>query len=56
MKHKVKITETLERVVEVEASNRSEAIEIVRDMVNREEIVLYADDFTGREYHALSSI
>lgn len=51
MKHKVKVVETLERIVEVEADDIYEAIEIVEDMVNCEDIVLDADDFTGREFY-----
>jgi len=43
----VKITEVLQRVVTVEASNEEDAINKVHDMYNDCEIVLDADDFVG---------
>lgn len=47
---KVCITETLERVVEVEASDEKEAIRKVRDAYYDEEIVLVSDDFTNVDF------
>lgn len=41
----IKVIEKLERVIEVEASNRYEAICKVEEMYNDEEIILDADDF-----------
>lgn len=40
MKYKVEITETLQKVVEVEAENKEEAIDKVTDMYNNEKVVL----------------
>lgn len=44
-KYKVKVTEILSRVVEVEASSLEEADRLVRGAYRREEIVLTADDY-----------
>ncbi|MGL4329463.1 MAG: DpnD/PcfM family protein [Clostridium sp.] len=44
-KHKIIIRETLERVIEVEAMDQIEAINIARDMHKNCEIELTADDF-----------
>lgn len=49
MKYKIEITETLQRVVEVEADNLSNAILQVTRAYNDEEIVLDAMDFVGFE-------
>lgn len=49
MKYKIEITETLQRVVEVEADNLSNAIVQVTRDYNDEEIVLDAMDFVGFE-------
>lgn len=43
--YKVKITETLEKIVEVEAQNKTEAEQIVRAAWGNSEYVLDADDF-----------
>ena len=45
--YNVKITEVLQRVVTVEASNEEDAINKVHDMYNDCEIVLGADEFVG---------
>ena len=47
---KVKIVETLERVVEVEADSFDEAQGIVESKYCNCEIVLDSDDYTGVEY------
>ncbi len=47
MKFKVEITETLQRVVEVEAESKDEAVGIVHDKYRNEEIVLDESDFMG---------
>ena len=47
-KVKVQVTEHLQKVVEVDAINSSEACEKVEEMVNGSEIILTADDFTTR--------
>ena len=48
----VTVTETLERVIKVEASNFQEAIEKVRKDYHEEKIVLDADDCTDVEFTA----
>lgn len=45
--YKVKVTEVLQRVVTVEASNEEDAVNKVQDMYDDCEIVLDADDFVG---------
>ena len=49
MKFKVKITEKLVKVVEVEAESEEEALEKVEDDYYSEKIILYPDDFTEME-------
>lgn len=49
MKYKIEVTETLQRVVAVEADNLSDAIVKVTRDYNDEEIVLDAMDFVGFE-------
>lgn len=53
MKYRIKIIETLSKVVEVEADDYDydSAFEKVEEMVNCEEVVLTADDFEGREFY-----
>lgn len=50
-KYKIKVIETLSKVVEVEAEDYVSAFEKVEDMVNCEDIILTADDFEGREFY-----
>ena len=50
MKQKVKIVETLQRVVEVEAENYDEAEDKVRDMYRNCDIVLSSDDYIGTDF------
>ena len=45
MKYRIKIIETLSKVVEVEADDYDSAFE------KGEEVVLTADDFEGREFY-----
>ena len=49
MKYKIEITETLQRVVEVEAENRTEAIMKVSKDYDDGEIILDVMDFKGFE-------
>lgn len=49
-KFKVKIVETLQRVVEVEADSFDEAEEKVRDQYRNSNIVLTSDDYIGTEF------
>lgn len=49
-KIKVQVTEYLQKVVEVDAITTSDACEQVEEMVNCEDIILTADDFTTRKF------
>lgn len=50
-KYRIKVIETLSKVVEVEAEDYDSAFEKVEGMINCEDIVLTADDFEGREFY-----
>lgn len=50
-KYRIKVVETLSKVVEVEAENYDLAFEKVEEMVDCEEVVLTTDDFEGREFY-----
>ena len=52
MKYNVTITETSQRMVEVEAESRAEAEERVEELWDREEYVLDSSDFKGASFHA----
>lgn len=43
--YKFEITETLQRIVNIEAESEKEAHEIISSMYRKEEIVLDSDDF-----------
>lgn len=47
MVYNILVRETLERIVPVEAETSTEAIRIVQDLYDKEEIVLDYRDFTG---------
>lgn len=47
-KTKVQITETLQRIIEVDAYNEDDAIESARAMINRKDVVLDYKDFVER--------
>lgn len=49
MTYFISVTETLNRVVAVEASNLEEAFERVENAANSGEVELTADDFVGRD-------
>ena len=51
MKYKVKIVETLSRIVEVDAKNADDAWGIVKNEYDNENIVLDSDDFDGVEFY-----
>jgi len=53
MKYIVEITETLQRQVEVEASNEEEACDIVSEQYRNCEIVLDAEDFIEKEINVI---
>lgn len=46
----IEITETLSRIVSVKASDYSEALGIVKDMYNNEEIVLDSGDYVDTDF------
>jgi hypothetical protein len=48
-KYSIVITETLKKVVSVEASSLAEAVRIVDGQYRNSDIVLIADDFAGYE-------
>ncbi len=51
-KYKVTVTETLKRVVEIEAENYEDAIDSIESEYHRGNIILYAEDYTGTEFSA----
>lgn len=53
--YKVEITETLQRVVEVEASSAHDALEKVKDQYRNEEVVLDSTDFIGNDFQVLGT-
>ena len=53
MIYKVEVTETLQRVGEVDADSMQEAIDLVVDKCNEGTIELTAEDFVGREFKVL---
>lgn len=55
MKYKVRITETLSRVVEVEAESRDDAMDDVRQSYNSCDIVLGWEDFIGVDFEVQES-
>ena len=50
MKYNVTITEILEKTIEIEAENKSNAINIARDKYNKEEVILTADDLADTHF------
>ena len=49
MKYIIEITETLQRQIEVEAQNESEAINLIKEKYKNEEIILSEEDFIDSE-------
>ena len=49
MKYIIEITETLQRQIEVEAQNESEAIKLIKEKYKKEEIILSEQDFINYE-------
>ena len=49
-KYKLEITETLQKIVEVEAKNEREAEQIVKEMYNNEDVVLDYQDFVDIDF------
>lgn len=52
-KYKVEITETLQRVIEVQAQSAKDAIELIRQKYKKEEIVLSENDYISTEIDLL---
>ena len=50
MKYYVTITEILEKTIEIEAENGTNAIDIARDKYNKEEVILTADDLADTQF------
>ena len=48
-KYKVEITETLSRIVEVEAENKDSAVSKIKDFYRQEKIVLDSNDYLDTE-------
>lgn len=48
--YKVCITETLQKVVTVEAEDEADAIRKVHDMYRNEEVILYPEDYMDTEF------
>ena len=50
MKYNVTIIELLEKTIEIEAENETNAIDIARDKYNKEEVILTADDLVDADF------
>lgn len=48
MRFDITVIETLSRIVSVDAENYDEALEKVKDMYDRQEIILDSSDFKGK--------
>lgn len=51
MKYKIKVIETLSRIIEVEADSENTAFDKIKDMHMNEDLILSADDFEGVEFY-----
>ena len=50
MKYNVTIIELLEKAIEIEAENETNAINIAKDKYNKEEVILTADDLSDTHF------
>ena len=50
MKYNVTIIELLEKTIEIEAENETNAIDIAKDKYNKEEVMLAADDLSDTQF------
>ena len=48
--YKIEIEETLQKVVEIQASSLDEAISIAQERYSNEEYILNEDDYKGSEF------
>lgn len=53
MEYKFEIEEKLKKTVSIEAKSKREAVKILREKYQNEEIVLTADDYAGSEIYSL---
>lgn len=53
MKYKVEITETLQKTIEIEAKDEMEAILKIKDLYNKEEIILDDSSYIDTEFKIL---
>lgn len=52
-KYKIKVVETLEKIVEIEADTEKEALEEALDKYSEEEIILYPEDHVNTEFYVV---
>ncbi|MDR3090231.1 MAG: DpnD/PcfM family protein [Desulfobulbaceae bacterium] len=55
MQYKIEITETLQRIIEIDANSESEAVEAVRKSYRNCEIVLDSSDYIATNYDLFRS-
>ena len=55
MKHKIEITETLQRIVIIEAKDKEEALMITKKLYRDEEIVLDSSDYVDTDINVFDS-
>lgn len=53
-KYKIEITETLQKQIEVMASSKEEALDLIKQQYQNEDIVLTADDHVNTSIEVLS--
>ena len=53
MKYKVEITETLQKTIEIETKDETEAILKIKDLYNKEEIILDDSSYIDTEFNIL---
>ena len=53
-KYKIEITETLQKQIEVMASSKEEALDLIKQQYQNEDIVLTADDHVNTSIDVLS--
>lgn len=49
-KYKVEITETLQKIIEIEADSKTDALYKVKEMYRDEEVILDANDFVDLDF------
>lgn len=56
MKYQVEVRETLSKVVDIEASSEDEAIQLVKEQYQNEEIILDSENYIETEYEIYEDI